>query len=209
MADAGFNMGYALLGLVPLVIYVILIFTYKDPVPITAFAVVLGALITHQTIFSFADVIVKSMGSFLAMIGLIIMMGRGLGEVLTATKVSHTLVHKIIYGIGVNSQRRAMLGIMAASIVIVGLLGTMAGGNAIIAPIVIPVAAAAGITRSTVGVLFQACGEEGLILGPFTPPVITLIGLTQVQYPEMLLKCAIPVSMVTLGVTWFMAGRIQ
>jgi len=206
---AGFNMWHGLLGLLPIVVYVILIFTYKDPVPITAFCVVLGALITHQTVFSFANALVKSMGSFLALIGLIIMMGRGLGEVLTATRVTHTLVHKIIYGIGVNTENRAMLGIMTATIVIVGLLGTMAGGNAIIAPIVLPVAAAAGLTKSTVGVLFQACGEEGLILGPFTPPVVTLIGLTHVPYLEMLLKCAIPVSVVTLGVTWLMAHKIQ
>lgn len=209
MTPAPFDITYGLIGLLPLVIYVILIFTYKDPVPVTLFCVIIGAIITHQTIFSFADALVKGMGSFLALVGLIIMMGRGLGEVLTATKVSHTLVHKIIYGIGVNTENKAMLGIITASLVIVGLLGTLAGGNAIIAPIVLPVAAAAGLTRSTVGVLFHAAGEEGLILGPFTPPVITLIGLTGVAYGEMLLKAALPVACVTLLVTWFMAHRIQ
>jgi len=209
VTPAPFDITYGLIGLLPLVIYVILIFTYKDPVPVTLFCVIIGAIITHQTIFSFADALVKGMGSFLALVGLIIMMGRGLGEVLTATKVSHTLVHKIIYGIGVNTENKAMLGIITASLVIVGLLGTLAGGNAIIAPIVLPVAAAAGLTRSTVGVLFHAAGEEGLILGPFTPPVITLIGLTGVAYGEMLLKAALPVACVTLLVTWFMAHRIQ
>ena len=137
------------------------------------------------------------------------MLGRGLGEVLAATKVSHTLVHKIIYGIGVNSESKAILGIIIASILIVGLLGTLAGGNAIIAPIVLPIAAAAGLTRSTVGVLFHAAGEEGLILGPFTPPVITLIGLTGMSYAAMLIRVAIPVAMVTLVTTWFMVQRIQ
>lgn len=208
-ATANFDIWYGMIGLLPLVVYIILIFTYKDPVPTTLFCVILGAIITHQTIFSFADALVKGMGSFLALIGLIIMMGRGLGEVLTATKVSHTLVHKIIYSIGVNTENKAMLGIITASIVIVGLLGTMAGGNAIIAPIVLPVAAAAGLTKSTVGVLFHAAGEEGLILGPFTPPVVTLIGLTGVGYGEMLVKAALPVTCVTLLVTWFMAHRIQ
>lgn len=209
MTPAPFDITYGLIGLLPLVAYVILIFTYKDPVPVTLVCVIIGAVITHQTVFSFADALVKGMGSFLALVGLIIMMGRGLGEVLTATKVSHTLVHRIIYGIGVNTENKAMLGIMTASLVIVGLLGTLAGGNAIIAPIVLPVAAAAGLTRSTVGVLFHAAGEEGLILGPFTPPVITLIGLTGIAYGEMLLKAALPVACVTLVVTWFMAHRIQ
>ena len=63
---------------------------------------------------------------------------------------------------------------MICSLVIVALLGTLAGGNAIIAPIIIPIVAAVGITPSTVGVIFQAMGETGLIWGPFTPPVIGL-----------------------------------
>ncbi|HWR39166.1 MAG TPA: permease [Patescibacteria group bacterium] len=209
MIPANFDMWYGLLGLVPLVVYVVLIFTYKDPIPTTLIAVIIGAVITHQSVFSFGDALVKSMGSFLALVGLIIMLGRGLGEILTATKVSHTIVHKIVYGIGVNTEKKAMAGIIAASLTIVALLGTMAGGNAVIAPIVLPIAAAAGLTKSTVGVLFHAAGEEGLILGPFTPPVVTLLGLTGLAYGEMLLKAALPVAIVTLITTWFMAGRIQ
>ncbi len=32
-----------------------------------------------------------------------------------------------------------------------------------------------------------AVGEEALILGPFTPPVVTLLGLTKIGYGEMIL----------------------
>jgi H+/gluconate symporter-like permease len=203
------NVYRGLVGLIPLVVYIILIFRYKKPVPLTILGAVLGAVITHQTIFSFADILAKSLGSFLALVGLLIMLGRGLGEVLTATKITHTLVHKIIYTIGVNTQNRAIIGIMAASVTIVALLGTMAGGNAVIAPIVLPVAASAGLTRSTVGVLFHACGEEALILGPFSPSVLMLLGLTHLAYSEMLLKCALPVLSVTFLTTWFMVKHIQ
>lgn len=208
-ATIDFNIWLGLIGLLPLIIYIVLIFIYKDPLPITVLCVIIGAVITHQSIISFAGAIGKAMGSFLALVGLIIMLGRGLGEVLTETKVSHTIVYKIINGVGVNSENKALVGIMLSCLIIVGLLGTMAGGNAIIAPIVLPVAAAAGLTRSTVGVLFQACGEEGLILGPFTPPVITLLGLTGIGYGEMLLHCCLPVTIVTLLTTWFMVKRIQ
>ena len=103
----------------------------------------------------------------------------------------------------------AILGIMAACLVMVGLLGTMAGGNAIIAPIVVPVAAAVGLSRSTVGVIFQAVGEEALILGPFTPPVITLLGLTKISYLNMLFFVSGPVAVITLVATWVMVQRIQ
>jgi len=209
MGSAEFNIWWGLLGLLPLFVYVVLVFRDMDPLPVTVLCVIIGAILTSQTLVSFATVMANAMGSFLALVGLIIMLGRGLGEVLTETKVSHTLVHKIIYSIGVDTENKAMLGMMLACLVVVGLLGTMAGGNAILAPIILPIAAAAGLTRSTVGVLFQACGEEALILGPFTPPVIALLGLTNTSYGEMLLKVALPIALVTLVTTWIVVHRIQ
>lgn len=200
---------WGLLGLLPLLIYIVLVFRDVDILTATAICVVIGAVISRQSLLSFGSALADSLGSFLALVGLIIMLGRGLGEVLNATGVSHTIVHSIIYGIGVDTERKAMMGIMAACLVIVGLLGTMAGGNAIIAPIVLPIAASVGLSRSTVGVIFQAVGEEALILGPFTPPVITLLGLTKIGYGEMLIYVCGPVAMITLVVTWFMIQRIQ
>ena len=203
------DLWWGVLGLAPLLVYLVLVFRNVDVLTATAVCVVIGAILSQQTLITFADALAKGMGSFLALVGLIIMLGRGLGEVLTATGVSHTIVHRIIHTIGVDTERKAMLGIMAACLVMVGLLGTMAGGNAIIAPIVVPVAAAVGLSRSTVGVIFQAVGEEALILGPFTPPVITLLGLTNIGYGPMLLFVCGPVAAITLVVTWFMVQRIQ
>jgi hypothetical protein len=200
---------HGLLGLIPLIVYIILIFKYKQPVPTTILCAVIGAVITHQTIFTFGDILAKSLGSFLGLVGLLIMLGRGLGEVLQAAKVTHTIVHKIIYTIGVNTQNKAIVGIMCASVTLVALLGTMAGGNAVIAPIVLPIAAAVGLSKSVVGMLFHACGEEALILGPFSPSVLMLIGLTGISYPELLLKCSLPVLTVTFLTTWVMVHRVQ
>ncbi len=64
---------------------------------------------------------------------------------------------------------------MATSALLVTLLGTMAGANAIIAPIVIPLIATMGITPSTLGLIFQGAGQTGLFLGPFSPPMVTLM----------------------------------
>ena len=203
------SLWWGLAGLLPLLVYIVLVFRGTEVLVATAICVVLGAILSHQTVLSFGAALASAMGSFLAMVGLIIMLGRGLGEVLAATGVSHTIVHRIIHSIGVDSEKKAMAGIMAACLVMVGLLGTMAGGNAIIAPIVVPIAAAVGLSRSTVGVIFQAVGEEALILGPFTPPVITLLGLTKISYLDMLLYVSGPVALVTLSVTWLMLQRIQ
>jgi len=207
--EGAFNVWWGLLGLLPLVVYVVLVFCDVDPLPATAICVLIGAILTHQNLLSFAEVLAKAMGSFLALVGLIIMLGRGLGEVLTETKVSHTIVHKIIFGIGIDTEKKAMLGIMSACMVVIGLLGTMAGGNAILAPIVLPIAGSVGLSRSAVAVIFQAVGEEALILGPFTPPVVTLLGLTKIGYGEMILFAAGPIALITLTATWLMLQRIQ
>jgi hypothetical protein len=203
------NFTWELLGLLPLLVYIVLVFRDWDILAATVICVLLGGLLSHQTLVSFGAALASGMSSFLALVGFIIMLGRGLGEVLNATKVTHTIVHRIIYSIGVDSEKKAMAGIMLAVLVIVGLLGTMAGGNAIIAPIVLPVAAAVGLSRSTVAVIFQAVGEEALILGPFTPPVVTLLGLTKLGYGEMLLYVSGPVALITLTATWVMVQRIQ
>ena len=209
MTDPGFNIWWGLIGLIPLLLYIVLVLREMDPLPATVICVILGAVINAKSLVAVGTDLSKAMGSFLGLVGLIIMLGRGLGEVLSETKVAHTLVYKIIYGIGVNTQKKALLGIMMATMVIVGLLGTMAGGVAIIAPIVNPIAAAVGLTPAAVAVLYQSVGEEALTLGPFTPPVVTLIGLTKLDYGTMLLTAALPIAFVTLLVTWFMVQRIQ
>ncbi len=209
MADAGFNIWWGLIGLIPLLLYIFLVMREMDPLPATVICVVLGAIINAKTLVAVGADLSKALGSFLGLVGLIIMLGRGLGEVMSETKVAHTLVYKIIYGIGVNTQKKALMGIMMATMVIVGLLGTMAGGVAIIAPIVNPIAAAVGLTPAAVAVLYQSVGEEALTLGPFTPPVVTLIGLTKLDYGTMLVTAALPIAVVTLLVTWFMVQRIQ
>jgi len=208
-AEGGFNVWWGLLGLLPLVVYIVLVFRDVDPLPATAICVLIGAILTHQSLVSFGEALADALSSLLALVGLIIMLGRGLGEVLIETKVSHTLVHKIIFGIGIDTEKKAMLGIMLACMVVIGLLGTMAGGNAILAPIILPIAASVGLSRSAVAVIFQAVGEEALILGPFTPPVVTLLGLTKIGYGGMLLFAAGPIALITFTATWFMLQRIQ
>ena len=161
-----------------IVIYTILVFRNIDPLVATAIGVVLGFIFNWSSPIEMGKVLESALGSFLALVGFIIMLGRGLGEVLTETKVSHTLVHKIVYGIGVNTQRRVKVGVVASSLVIVAILGTLAGGLAILAPILRPIAASVGLSRPSLAVLMQAAGEEALILGPFAPPVVALLGVT-------------------------------
>ena len=204
-----FNIWWGLLGLLPFVAYIVIMYRGMDMVPGTLLCVILGGIINHQGILGMGNEIMGALKTPLAVVGFIIMLGRGLGMVLSETKVAHTIVYGIMHLIGVNTKKRAMFGIMIATMFITALLGTMAGGVAIISPIVVPIAAAVRLTPATVGVLFQGVGEEALTLGPFTPPVVTLLAITGLSYSTMLLGAAIPVAVITIIVTWFMALRIQ
>lgn len=200
---------WSLASLLLIVLYAVLVFKNVDPLVATAVCVGLGFIFNLSTPLEMGMIMEKALKSFLALVGFIIMLGRGLGEVLNETKVSHNLVHKIVYSVGINTLRRVKLGIVISSIVIVGVLGTLAGGLSILSPILRPIAGSVGLTRPSLAILMQASGEEALILGPFAPPVVALLGVTGLAYPTMLLYVAIPISIVTIVVSWIMANRFQ
>lgn len=202
-------MSIGLASLSIIVLYAILLFRNVDPLVATAVCVGLGFLFNGSGPVEIGQTMADALGSFMALVGFIIMLGRGLGVVLTETKVSQTIVHKVVHGIGINTQRRVKIGVMVSSFLMVGVLGTLAGGLAILAPSLRPIAGSVGLSRPSLAVLMQASAEEALIMGPFAPPVIALLGLTGLHYREMLIYASIPVALVTLITTWVMAGRLQ
>lgn len=171
--------------------------------------VILGAVLTGDTITGFANTIYSSLGSFCALIGFIIVLGSGLAEVLSKTQVAHNLVYTVINKFKLKSKKMAILISMLTSTLLVSLLGTLAGSNAIIAPILIPIVASVGITPSTLGVILHGAGATGLYIGPFVPPVVTITGLTKISYGEYLLNAGIPLAVIVWGSTFFMACRTQ
>ncbi|TAL66289.1 MAG: permease [Legionella sp.] len=192
-----------------IVLYVVMLFRNVEPLIATALCVGLGYLWNLSSPIAIGNSLAGALGSFMALIGFIIMLGHGLGEILTRTQVSHTLVHQIVYGIGINTQRRAKMGIVLSSFIIVGLLGTLAGGLAILTPSLRPIAGSVGLSRPSLAVLMQASAEEALILGPFAPPVVALLGVTGLNYLDVLLYASLPIALVTLITTWIMANRLQ
>lgn len=204
-----FNL-HPIFGLIPLVLYVVLSFKEKlHPIFNVVVCVILSAILTKQPFSSFGGVLAGSLGSFLGMIGFIIMIGSGLGAVLQKTGVAEYLVMSLTKGIGVNTEKKAILATMISSTVLVSLLGTLAGANAIIAPIIIPLVATIGITPSTVAIAFMGAGLTGMFLGPYTPQVVTIMGLTGLNYGQYILGAGIPLAVVVLLITFFAANRVQ
>ncbi|MFH3579375.1 gluconate:proton symporter, partial [Acinetobacter baumannii] len=83
---------------------------------------------TSTSVFELGGILAKSTGSFIATVGLIIMLGAGVGEVANRTGAAKELVKFIVNKVGLSSIPRVKLGIMISSVVICGSLGTMAGG---------------------------------------------------------------------------------
>lgn len=201
-----------ILGLIPLLLYIVLLLKGVkglDLVSVTFLSAVVAAVMTKQTPASFANAIVAGLGSFLGMIGFIVIMGAGLGKILTKTGVAQTFVHFILNTVGITTQKRAMIAIIIAAGGLTTIMGTSNGVLAILAPIIIPVCASLGFTRNAVGVLMHGAAAVGLFLGPFTPPTITTMSLSGLSYGTYLLHVALPVSILIWLSTFIMVQRIQ
>ncbi|WMJ83530.1 GntT/GntP/DsdX family permease [Oscillospiraceae bacterium LTW-04] len=200
----------SLWALIPMAVYIVVSFMPKSNGLTSAFvACAAGFFLTGQTPTMFGKLVTESLGSTLGLIGLIIMMGAGLGTLMTEAGISHTMVYWIIQKIGVKTEKRAIVTVILTTTLVCGLLGTLAGGCAIIAPILIPVVAAAGLKPATVGAVFQSSGETGLIWGPFTGPTVALLAITGLSYGRMMLWAALPYGIIWLVVIYFVALKIQ
>ena len=116
-------------GFLPLLLYIVLMLRGKDMNVSVLLCVILGAILTGESITGFANVIYESLGSFCAMIGFIIVLGAGLAEVLNQTKVAHNLVYTVVNRFKLRSKKAAILISMVTSTLMVSLLGTLAGSN--------------------------------------------------------------------------------
>ncbi|KAJ50985.1 H+/gluconate symporter-like permease [Clostridium tetanomorphum] len=199
----------AIFGFLPLLIYIIISFKGADMLWVVLLCVIIGAVLTGQTPITFGNAIASGIGSFLGLIGFIILLGAGLGELLTQTGVAQNIVYLVMKKTGVKSKKQVMLATMFASTLLVSLLGSMAGGNAILAPIIIPIVASFGITPSALGVLLHGAGASGLYIGPFVPTVVTTLGLTGLSYGQYMKYAGIPVSLIVLVSTYFVALKVQ
>ncbi|MBM7870280.1 Na+/H+ antiporter NhaC [Clostridium pascui] len=198
-----------LFALIPLILYIVLAFKDINPILNVLLCVIITGILTNKPLLGMGAVIGESLGSFLGLIGFIIMLGSALGAILKKTGVAENLVRTVMRKIGINTEKRAILASMIASMVLTALLGTLAGANAIIAPIVIPLVAAIGITPSSLSAVLMGAGLTGMFIGPFSPQVVTIMGLTRLSYVEYLISAGLPVTAVCLIVTYIMANKIQ
>jgi TRAP-type C4-dicarboxylate transport system permease large subunit len=177
-----------------------------DIVLATLGAVVTAVVLTRSTPAALGPVLIESMGSLIALLGVIILLGAGLGEVLKRTGVAEFVVLSVVRKVGLTTQLRAQLGVMLACTILAGALGTLAGSVAIVAPIVIPLLAALGFSTTATAAMFFFSGLAGLTLSPFAPITTSIYGAAQVSWIGYVLAAGLPTALVMFGVG-FLAVR--
>ena len=198
-----------LLSLIPLLVMIVMSFKGKNNISAIYVGIVVAALMMGQDLKLLANAFSSAMSSSSALIGTIIMMGAGLGALMTKAGVTQTLVYWIVKKIGVNTQTKAKISLIVVSILVCGLLGTLGGGNAVIAPIMLPIMASLGITPTVVAALFKTAGEIGLILGPLTGVTLITMEVTGMTYGALMLKAALPFAAFWVVGTWIGCNRAQ
>ena len=194
-----------ILGFLPLILYIYLMLKGKDMNLSVLLCVLLGAIMTGESVIGFGETLKNSLSSFLSLIGFIIVLGSGLGEVLTHTKVAQNIVYFVVEKTNIKTEKQAILISMVTCTLLVSMLGTLSGSVAIVAPILIPIVACLGLTPSTLGVIFHGAAATGLQIGPFVPPVATIMGLTGLTYSQFMINAGIPMGTIIWVSTYFMA----
>ncbi|MBK1786526.1 Na+/H+ antiporter NhaC family protein [Prauserella cavernicola] len=192
--------GPTLWGLAPIAIYAILVLVGLDIMLASVAALLSGFLLLHSNPIDAAGMLGDALGSDIVEIGLIIMLGAGLGEVLTRTQGATFLVRMIVDRFGVDTAVRAQLSIMIASGVLVIALGTLIGAFAIAAPIVIPIAARLGFTRSSTALMMFIGGACGMFVAPFVGSMVAIREYSGISYPEYVLTAGGPLTIVCFAV---------
>ena len=190
----------SLLGLIPMVLYIILAFKKGiDPVIPLLISIVIGWLLTGNGATVFGEEVGASLSSTLGQVGFLIMEGAGLGIVLNEAGVSSTLCKVIVNKVGVKTQKQVLIVLMVCEFVLATCIGSGTSAAAIVMPVLLPMFALTGVAPVAVTVAFILSGLAGMLLAPFAAPNIMAMSLTGLSYPEYLLWGAGPYLIVMLA----------
>lgn len=196
-------------GLLPIALYAVLALTGTDLVVVTAVALVSSFLVALPAPSAAGDVLAASVTDPVTVIGLIIVFGSAVGEVLRVTGVADALVRGIMRVADGHGRTALMYGMMLACLVLVAALGTLAGALAIAAPLLVPVAARAGFTRSATAATMFLGGCAGLALAPFAGSNIAIMDTADTGYLTYLGVGAGPLAVLSLALAAVVVPWVQ
>ncbi|MEU8875961.1 Na+/H+ antiporter NhaC family protein [Streptomyces javensis] len=196
-------------GLLPIGMYAVLSLCGMNLLLATVVSLLAAILLVHRSPTDVGALLGTSLGDTVTLIGLICLLGAGLGEVLRQTGAAGILVHGILRMARRDSQLAIHIGVMMSCLVLTFALGTLAGALAIAAPIVVPVMARAGLTRSTTATVMFLGGCAGLALAPFAGSNIAILDASGLDYGRYVLVGAGPLAVLSLALSLVVVPRVQ
>ncbi|ROO86928.1 putative ion transporter superfamily protein YfcC [Actinocorallia herbida] len=196
-------------GLLPIGVYAALAIGGLNLVGATFVALLSGLLLARPAPVDAATTLLGAFGDSVFFIGVLCALGSALGEILRRTGGAALLVRRVLRMFPADGRSAIALGVMTSALVLVFALGTLAGALAVIAPLVVPVAARAGLTRSTTATALLLGAGAGLATAPFSPANIAIFDATGISYPLFLLVCGLPLALLSYLVAFLVLPRIQ
>ena len=197
---AFFSDGPTLWGLLPIVLYAILAILGMDIVVATVISVVAGLIIGKMGVLEIGTLLGDSLADQITIIGLIIMLGAGVGEVLKVTGVAQSIVSSVMHVFGRSGRNAVVFGVMISCLILVASLGTLAGAIAIAAPILLPITARLGFTKSATASMLFIGGCAGLAIAPFAGSNVAIMEAADVNYGQFILYGAGPIAILSLTI---------
>ncbi|MGY0488615.1 Na+/H+ antiporter NhaC family protein [Streptomyces sp. WG-D5] len=196
-------------GLLPIALYAVLALTGTNLVVVTALALAGSVLVALPPPGEAGQVLAASVTDPVTVIGVIIVFGAATGEVLRVTGVADALVRGIMRLTEGHGTTVVMYGMMLACLVLVAALGTLAGALAIAAPLLVPIAASAGFTRSATAATMFLGGCAGLALAPFAGSNIAIMDTADAGYLTYLGVGAGPLALLSLALAAVVVPWVQ
>ncbi|MFI1523649.1 permease [Kitasatospora cineracea] len=196
-------------GLLPIVLYAVLTLAGVQMARATGAALLAALLMARPGPGELLSLGLHSLADQVALIGLVALLGTALGEVLTATGAAGALVGAVLRPLAGRGARVLPLALWGTCLVLVFALGTLAGALAVAAPLVVPIAARAGLTRSTTAAAMFLGGCSGLALAPFAGSNVAVLEAAGTSYGGYLLVGALPLTVVSLVVARIALPLIQ
>lgn len=194
----------SLLGLIPMILYIILAFKKNvNPIVPIAISIIVGFILTGNGANNLGTEIGSSLSSVLGQIGFLTLEGCGLGAVLSKTGVSTTLCKGIVGKMGVKTKKQALLVLMICEFVLTFCIGSALSAAVIVMPLILPVLAINDVSPISATITYILTGYAGMLLSPFAAPNIMAMNLTGLDYPTYLLWGAGPYLIILLISAWF------
>ena len=100
----------SLLGLVPLIVYIVLAFIIQDSMILPlAISLVVGFIMSGNGAVEFGQAFGTGMGGMMGQVGFLVLMGGGLGGVMNKVGVTTTLCKWIIKGFHIKGKKSAIV----------------------------------------------------------------------------------------------------